>query len=72
MAAPFSSRCPKILKMKKILCLKIAEIDIGKVGVIFVSRRTILDIKLFFKLNLFSGGKYRNLMTCSLLPREIL
>ena len=41
----------------------------------FESRRTILDIKkslFFLKLNPFSGGKYPNSVTCSLLQREIL
>ena len=42
-------------------------------GVNFVSKRTNMDIKSHFlkKLNPFSGSKYPNFMTCSLLQREI-
>ena len=70
-AALFSSRRYKNLQNEKIfLYLEIVEIDMG---VNFGSRRTILDIKThFLKLTPFYGGKQPNLMTHSLLQREIL
>ena len=69
----FSHRdIPKILKMKNFsYAWKVLKLT-WRVN--FGSRRTILDIKthFFFKLDPFSGGKYPNFMTCSLLLREIL
>ena len=70
-AALFSLRHPKNFENEKIvLCLKIAEIDMG---FNVWSRRTILDIKvIFLKLSPFSGGKWSKVMPHSVLPRGIL
>ena len=69
-AALLSSRRSKNLENENILlCLKIAEINMG---VNFGSKRTSLDRKINFfpKLNQFPGDKYPNFMVCSPLQRE--
>ena len=70
-AALFSLRHPKNLQNEKnFIYLKIAEIDMG--GQFWVEKNDSGQKTHFLKLNPFSGGKWLNLMTYSLLPREIL
>ena len=69
-AAFFSStRLKSFENGKNFLCLKIAEIDMG--GQFWVEKKgSGHKTNIFFKLNLFSGDKYPNSMTSSLLQKE--